>query len=131
MHHDLAYPALVTSLALLVYLWNFAACGQARAKHKIKAPAVTGHPDFERKLRVQQNMIEQLIAFIPALWVFSLTLSSTFAALLGLLFVVGRVLYSQAYYRDPEKRGIGFMLSALPTLVLIVGGFVGSVLLAL
>jgi malate dehydrogenase (oxaloacetate-decarboxylating)(NADP+) len=31
------------------------------------APATTGHPEFERKLRVQENMLEQLIVFLPAL----------------------------------------------------------------
>ena len=70
-HRDL-YPALVTLLALLVYFWIMIRAGAARGKHGIKAPAITGHPDFERKLRVQQNSLELLIMFIPSLWIFSI-----------------------------------------------------------
>ena len=69
-HRDL-YPALVTLLALFVYFWILLRAGSARSKHDIKAPAITGHPEFERKLRVQQNTLELLILFIPSLWIFS------------------------------------------------------------
>jgi uncharacterized membrane protein YecN with MAPEG domain len=125
-HRDL-YPALITCLALLVYFWNFAQAGAARGKHKILAPATTGHPEFERKLRIQQNMIEQLIIFLPALWIFSLTVQPLVGAALGLLFIIGRILYSLSYARDPAKRGPGFGLSAFPALILLVGGLIGVV----
>jgi len=125
-HRDL-YPALVTVLALLVYAWNFMNAGQARGKHKITAPATTGHPEFERKLRVQQNMIEQLIVFLPALWIFCLTIQPLVGAALGLIFVFGRILYSVAYATDPAKRSLGFGLGALPTVILLVGALVGVI----
>jgi uncharacterized membrane protein YecN with MAPEG domain len=125
-HRDL-YPALITCLALLVYFWNFMQAGGARRKHKIFAPATTGHPEFERKLRIQQNMIEQLILFLPSLWIFSLTVQPLVGAALGLLFVIGRILYSLSYAKDPAKRGPGFALSAFPTLILLVGGLIGVV----
>jgi uncharacterized MAPEG superfamily protein len=122
------HPAVVTLLALLVYFWNFMSAGQARGKHKIEAPATTGHPEFERKLRIQQNMIEQLIMFIPALWIFSLTVSIVAGSILGLIFIVGRIVYSVAYAKDPGKRGLGFGLGIVSTLILLVGGLIGSVL---
>jgi uncharacterized MAPEG superfamily protein len=125
------YPALVTCLALLVYVWNFAAAGGARGKHKIVAPAVTGHPEFERKLRVQQNMVEQLVLFIPSLWIFCLTVQVLVGAALGLLFVLGRIVYSVSYATDPAKRGIGFILAALPTVILLLGGLIGTIHLML
>jgi uncharacterized membrane protein YecN with MAPEG domain len=129
-HRDL-YPAIVTCLALLVYLWNLMSVGAARGKFKIQAPATTGHPEFERKLRVQQNMIEQLIMFIPALWIFSLTVQVLVGAALGLVFVIGRVLYALSYANDPAKRGPGFGLGFVSTLILLVGGLIGAVRLLL
>jgi len=117
---------LITCLALLVYVWNFTAVGQARQKYAIKAPAVTGNPDFERVFRVQQNMVEQLIVFLPALWIFSMTVSPLWGAVVGAIWVVGRVLYSAAYYSDAEKRGLGFTISALAAAVLLLGGLLGT-----
>jgi glutathione S-transferase len=121
------YPALITCLALLVYVWNFMSAGQARGKHKIQAPATTGHPEFERKLRVQENMLEQLIVFLPSLWIFCLTVQPLVGAALGLVFVIGRILYSMAYATDPSKRGLGFGLGILPTLILLIGSLVGVI----
>jgi glutathione S-transferase len=121
------YPALITCLALLVYVWNFMAAGQARGKHKIQAPATTGHPEFERKLRVQANMLEQLIVFLPSLWIFCLTIQPLVGAALGLIFVIGRILYSAAYAADPAKRSLGFGLGIFPTLILLIGGLVGVI----
>ena len=131
MEHRALYPALVTCLALFVYVWNFMSAGSARGKHGIVAPATTGHPDFERKLRIQQNMVEQLILFIPALWIFSLAVWALMGAALGLVFVLGRILYSVSYVRDPAKRGPGFGLGILSTLILLVGGFIGVIRLLL
>jgi glutathione S-transferase len=125
-HRDL-YPALITVLALLVYAWNFMQAGQARGKHKIQAPATTGHPEFERKLRVQQNMIEQLIVFLPSLWIFCLTVQPLVGAALGLIFVFGRILYSVAYASDPSKRSLGFGLGAFPTVILLIGALAGVI----
>ncbi len=125
-HRDL-FPAFVTCLALLVYVWNFMSAGQARGKHKIQAPATTGHPEFERKLRVQQNMLEQLVVFLPALWIFCLTVQPLIGAVLGIVFIIGRMLYSISYAADPTKRGLGFALGILPTLILLLGGLIGVI----
>jgi glutathione S-transferase len=118
--------ALITCLALLVYVWNFLAVGQARQKHNIVAPACTGHPAFERAFRVQQNMVEQLILFLPALWIFSSTVSPFWGAVIGAVWVAGRVLYTLSYYSAAEKRGPGFLISALAAAVLLLGGLLGT-----
>ena len=119
--------AIVTVLAVLMYFWTSFRVGGMRGKHDIKAPATTGHPEFERKLRVQQNMIEQLIVFLPALWIFCLTIQPLIGAALGLIFVFGRILYSVAYAADPAKRSLGFGLGALPTVILLIGALVGVI----
>ena len=63
-----SFPALVTVLALVLYVACFIMVGRARGRFGIKAPSVTGAPEFERAFRVQQNTIEQLVVFLPALW---------------------------------------------------------------
>jgi hypothetical protein len=59
--------AIVTILALGQFVLFSIQVGSMRVKHGIKAPAVTGHPNFERMFRIQQNTMEQLVAFIPAI----------------------------------------------------------------
>ena len=90
------------------------------------APATTGHPIFERYFRVQQNTLERLVIHLPALWLFGLYASPLWAAILGVVFILGRVLYLRGYVADPGKRGPGFLISELATLVLLVGGVVGA-----
>ena len=119
------FVALVGLLALLQYLVFGALVGHARGKYGVKAPAVTGHEVFERYFRVQQNTLELLVAFLPALWLFALYVSATWAVVLGAVYLVGRVLYLRGYVADPSKREIGFGLSFLPILVLVVGALIG------
>ena len=46
---------------------------------------------------------------------------------LGGVYLVGRALYFVGYVRDPARREIGFALSALPIVVLLVGAVIGVV----
>ena len=112
-------------LALLEYSIMAALVGRARGRYGIRAPATTGHPDFERVNRVHLNTLENLIVFVPAVWIFAQYVSETWAAVLGGLFVVARVLYAVGYYRAAEKRGPGAGITGLVNLVLVVGGLVG------
>ena len=93
----------------------------------VEVPAVTGHPEFERIFRVQQNTLEQLIIFLPALWLFSFFVSATIGAGIGLLFVIGRPIYAITYVRDPGTRTLGFLMGFLANVVLIVGSLGGIV----
>jgi glutathione S-transferase len=122
-----SFPALVIALALLLYVAVFAAAGRARHRYDIKAPAVTGAPEFERAFRVQQNTLEQLVWFIPALWLFALFVSPTWGGIIGLVWIAGRARYAVSYYRDPETRGPGFMIGFVSAAVLLVGALIGIV----
>jgi glutathione S-transferase len=119
------YPALVTGLALLVYLGTVLACARARSRTGLKAPAVIGDPEFERYFRIQQNTLEQLVLFLPSLWLFALAVSPVWAGLLGLVFVAGRALYAASYARDPAARGPAFILGFIATVVMLLGGLAG------
>jgi glutathione S-transferase len=116
---------IVMVLALIEYLVMGFNVGRARMKYDIKAPAITGHPIFERHFRVHQNMLEQLIVFIPALYVFGLYVSAGVAVILGLIFLISRVVYAFGYLKDPGQRVYGAGLTALVNFILLIGGLIG------
>jgi glutathione S-transferase len=100
--------ALDTLLALLLFLWMMVRVGAARARCGVPAPATTGNPEFERHFRVQMNTLEGLVLFLPSLWLFAIFVNEDVAAALGLVWIVGRVLYMFDYVKDPAVRGRGF-----------------------
>jgi uncharacterized MAPEG superfamily protein len=120
------FVAVVILLALLQYVVFGALVGRARGRYGVKAPAVTGHEIFERYFRAHYNTLELLVAFVPAIWLFGTYVSPSWAAGLGIVYLVGRVLYLRGYVADPAKREIGFGLSVLPIIVLIVGALWGA-----
>jgi glutathione S-transferase len=113
--------ALVTLLAVLLYVVMGINVGRMRSRTGVKAPATTGHPDFERAFRVQMNTLEWLPIFLPSLWLFALYVSDAVAAGIGAAWIIGRILYFAGYVKAPEKRGAGFMIQALAALVLLIG----------
>ncbi|HVY63863.1 MAG TPA: MAPEG family protein [Gammaproteobacteria bacterium] len=120
---ELVYLTIL--LALVEYTVMGALVGRARAKYGVKAPATTGHPDFERTNRVHINTLESLITFIPAVWLFGHYVDARWAAGLGLAFVIGRALYAVGYIRAAEKREAGAVISGVVTVVLLLGALVG------
>ena len=120
-----SFPALVTVLALLLYIGVFVAAGRARGRYGVQAPAITGAPEFERALRVQQNTLEQLIWFLPALWLFAAYVSALWASIIGLVWIAGRIYYAVSYYRDPATREPGFIIGFASSGVLLIGALVG------
>ncbi|MFM5891203.1 MAG: MAPEG family protein [Dolichospermum sp.] len=122
------YPSLVTVSALILYFIVTINVGRARFKYQVPVPQTTGNPDFERVLRVQQNTLEQLALFIPALWLFSIYISPIWGAALGVSWVLGRIAYAWGYYQAAEKRGLGFAISSLSSIGLILGSLVGIIL---
>ena len=121
------FTALVTCLAIALYFFTCIQVAKARAAFGIKAPAITGNENFERAHRVQMNTVEQMVFFLPALWLYALLLSDKGAAVGGLIWVVGRVIYAVAYIGDPAKRGPGIMISMLTQLGLFLGAVYGLV----
>lgn len=120
---ELVYGTIL--LALLEYIVMAALVGRARGKYGIKAPATTGHPEFERANRVHINTLENLIIFVPAVWIFARYVSPAWAAGLGALFVVARAAYAIGYFKAAEKRGIGAGVTGIVNIVLVVGGLIG------
>jgi glutathione S-transferase len=121
------YVAIVTVVALLQFFWFGWQVGAARAKYNIPAPAVSGNEVFERVFRVHMNTLEQLMVFLPALWIFASFISPIWAAAAGAVFIIGRAIYARSYVKDPKGRSIGFALTALPVLLMLIGILVWAV----
>jgi glutathione S-transferase len=118
----------IVGLLAVVQLFVFGALvGRARSKYGVAAPSTTGHPVFERYYRVQMNTVESLLIFLPGLWLAAKYWSPGYSAILGVIYLVGRVVYLNAYVSDPKKRSLGFSLTMLPALVLVVAALVGAV----
>jgi glutathione S-transferase len=117
--------ALVTVLVAAEYFFLAIMVGKCRSETGISAPCILGDEKFERVFRVQQNTMEQLIIFFPALWIFGYYVQAETGAALGLLFLFGRILYARGYVRDPGKRAPGFIIGSLAMLALLLGGLVG------
>jgi glutathione S-transferase len=116
--------ALVTCLALLAYFLISFQVGKARQTYGIKAPAVSGDLDFERIYRVQMNTLEWMPIFLPALWLFAIYVSDAIAAALGVVWIIGRILYMIGYAKAANKRGPGFGIQALAAFALWLGATV-------
>ena len=121
------FVAIVTALALIEYIWLGVRVGRARGAYHIEAPATTGHPIFERHFRVHQNTLEQMVVFLPSLWLTGYYVGDAFAALLGLVFVGGRAVYAMRYVADPQKRAPGVLISFGATSVLLIAGLLGAI----
>ncbi|MFK7887859.1 MAG: MAPEG family protein [Gammaproteobacteria bacterium] len=119
--------AIVTALILLQYFYFSISVGAARGRTGVSAPATSGHPEFDRYFRVQQNTLEQLIIVLPSLWLFGTYVDARIAAGLGLVFIVGRFIFARAYVNDPAKRTIGFVTGFFATAILLLGGLGGAV----
>jgi uncharacterized MAPEG superfamily protein len=121
--------AAVTVLAVLFIAYTFVNVGMARGKSKIDAPATTGHPLLERAYRVQLNTVEQAIIFFPLLLLATMYfhMLGWLPAAFGLVWVVGRVVYLQAYMSSPDKRSLGFLIGTVANLGLLVLSIIGIV----
>ena len=118
---------LVTLLAVLEFLAMVWLVGKARAKYGVRAPATAGNEHFERWFRVQQNTLETLIMFLPALWIAAHYWPAVWMALIGVVYLVGRGIYMISYVRDPRTRSLGYMLSIGPVCALVAFGVLGAI----
>jgi glutathione S-transferase len=115
------FTAIVTCLAIAFYFFTTIQVSKARTASGIKAPAISGNPDFERVFRVQMNTLEWMPIFLPSLWLFAIYISDPIAAVLGLVWIAGRVLYMTGYSEAANKRGTGFGIQGIAAGLLWVG----------
>lgn len=133
MQDQHALVAIVTCLSLLVVIWMMMRVGGARGRTGIAAPAMTGHPDLERHVRVHLNTLESLPIYLASLWLFTLVyptvpFNDLIAAGLGLVWIVGRLMYAMGYVKDPGARSMGFLVQGLAIVVLLLGALAKAVM---
>jgi glutathione S-transferase len=123
---DFAYPltGLVTVVSVMIFMWMMFNVGNARRAHNTPAPALVGPDAFNRVMRVHGNTLEGLAMFLPALWLTALTSHDLWAAIVGVFFPIGRIIYARGYYAAADKRGTGFLISGLSTLILLLASLV-------
>lgn len=122
-------PIAVVTVLAVFQVFSFAfLVGKQRVKHGVNAPAITGDAEFERAFRVHQNTVEQMVIFIPVLWLFGYYVHALIGAGLGLVFVISRFIYRKSYLNDPTSRTAGFGIGALAMMVLLLGGLIGAIL---
>jgi glutathione S-transferase len=117
----LNYTALVTLLAIALYFSTGIMVARARRAFGVDVPATSGHADFERVFRVQQNTLEWMPIFLPSLWLFAFTIGDIWAAVAGLVWIVGRLVYIVGYSDASERRHAGFFIQGLACIVLWFG----------
>lgn len=128
--YEVLWSALITILVLLLYFYMGTMVGQMRGRHNVAAPATAGHPEFERAFRVHANTLEQLVVFLPLLWLATILFQrgpAWLPALFGLIFLVGRVVYMQRYMSAPQTRGPGILIGIIAILGLLVLAIIGLV----
>ena len=118
MYH---FTALVTLLAVAFYFVTSTLVSRARSKFGVKLPAISGNPDFERVFRAQMNTLEWLPIFLPSLWLFAIYISDGIAAAIGLVWIIGRIVYVVGYAKAVPQRSPGFAIQSLAAIALWIG----------
>jgi len=112
------YTALVTLLACVFTFVLSGRAGAMRGKHGVNAPATAGNEEFEKAFRIHANTVEQLVLFVPVLWMATMVIGDLYAAAIGAVWLVGRFMYSGAYMKNPPSRTPGMVTTVLATGVL-------------
>jgi uncharacterized membrane protein YecN with MAPEG domain len=114
------YASLMVLLALVQFMIFTAKVGSGRGKHGVSAPSCTGEETWERLCRIQQNTMEQLVIFIPACYAFAHYVHPKWVLLPGILFLLGRAVYANAYAGNPKKRAVGMLMTLIPSALMVL-----------
>lgn len=122
-----AVATLIVVLAAIEVMVLGFLVGKARGTYGVKAPATSGHPDWERVNRAHQNSIEQLVVFIPLFLAYCFHVGQTTGIGLGVVFLIARVLYARGYIQQAERRSVGAFLTFAVQAWLAIGAVIGLV----
>jgi glutathione S-transferase len=82
---------------------------------------MTGDPLLERAVRAHSNTLEWMPIFLPAMWLLAIYWSPAWAAILGMVWIIGRIIYFVGYRAAPPKRFPGFLIQSIATTALALG----------
>lgn len=122
--HNIEYPGLVSGLALLVYYYTLFKAGMARGRFEVVAPSHDGPEEYQRYVRAHLNTLEHFVLFLPGMWLFAIAVDPLWAAGIGIIWPIGRLMYARGYYSDADKRRLGLYLSMPPIYIFILGSLI-------
>lgn len=128
---EYAYPGIVSALALLVYYFTLFKAGMARGRFNVPAPSHDGPEEYQRYVRAHLNTLEHLALFLPGIWLFAFAVSPVWAAGIGIIWPIGRLMYALGYYENADKRSIGLYISMPPIYIFVLGSLIGFALQAI
>jgi|SRR5262245_2294326 len=106
--------AIDTLIAVLLTLFAAGRVGMLRGKLGIQAPATIGHPGFERAFRMHVNTVENLVLFLPLLWLAALFYGGQLPFWVGLVWIASRVIYMLGYAQEnTNRRAPGALLGVI------------------
>jgi glutathione S-transferase len=117
--------ALVTIAALAFYAYTAWRVAEMRRTHNVVAPATSGAPEFDRAFRVQMNTLENIVIFLPLLWLAGTFFNRWVAVALGIAWIVGRVMYMQGYMEAADKRETGALVQGAAMVLLAIVSVLG------
>ncbi len=82
---------------------------------------MTGDPTLESTCRAHTNMLEWIPIFLPSMWLFAIYWSANIAAILGVVWIIGRLMYFYGYIAEPKKRYPGFFVQSSAAFALLLG----------
>ena len=77
--------------------------------------------DYPNRNKAVYNTLEQIVLFLPCLWLYSIFVDPKWGAILGAVWIVGRIAYAWGYYVEASKRAAGNAIASLATLALLFG----------
>lgn len=119
--------AAVTIAALAVYFTDALRVARARSQFKVVPPSIEGPPEFARIYRIQVNTLEQIVLFLPVLWLCAAAWGDRWTALIGVVWPIGRIIYARGYAAAAEQRHRGFAIAMFATMALALGAIAGIV----
>jgi glutathione S-transferase len=111
---------LVTLATVLLLMAMMGVVARARGRYGVRAPSSTGPDGFERAFRVQGNTNESTLMFLPVLWTAAEFGAPWLAATFGAVWILARIVYAVTYLDPARNRTLGFALSSLMTLCLLL-----------
>ena len=121
------YTAIVSLLVVAFYFFLATRVAAAHGRFNVKLPATTGNADFERVFRVHMNTLEWMPTFVLPLWLCAIYLNDMAAAVLGLVWLGGRILYFTGYTKAVEQRLPGFFIQSAACALLFAGAVIGLI----
>merc|ERR1711997_107666 len=113
LHPAYGYILLVVLATYIVAFVQGFLVGKMREKYKVELPAMYSdtEPMFNCYQRVHQNSLERIPLFLALLLLAGL-FNSVIAAVLGAVWVLGRIVYSIGYYSGvPNNRVVGSLMN--------------------